>query len=124
MIHSLSEAAGDRAILKPATTSPKVSECSEQLTYAVDGSYGPLSCAGGTQVNVLAWDAAISTSSAVLALGPDASAMEVRSAICSDMGHSTIPIETGAYQLAALYNGWSFGSDLSQGLVASPNMCG
>lgn len=114
----------NRQILNPATTPPKVDECSVQLSYGADGSYGPLTCANGTEVNVIAWNAAISSSPAVLALGPTASPSEVEAAICSDMAHSTIPIEQGAYQLAALYNGWSFGYDPSQGLVSNSNMCG
>jgi hypothetical protein len=34
--------------------------------------------------------------------------------MCSDLPHSTFPIETDAYELAAKINGWEFGIDPSQ----------
>ena len=101
----------NRAILPPATTIPAVAECSQQLNYGADGSYGPLTCANGTEVNALAWNAAAADRPLVMSLGPNAAPGQVNAALCADINNSTIPIETGAYQLAALYYGWSFAYD-------------
>lgn len=107
----------NRAILPPATTQPVVAECSQQLEYGADGSYGPLTCVNGTDLNALAWNAAASGSPLIMSLGPDATPSQVDAALCSDIGHSTIPIETGAYHLAAMYFGWSFAYDPSSTLA-------
>jgi hypothetical protein len=38
---------------------------------------------------------------------------QVSEALCTDLHNSTIPIETSAYQISALYCGWQFGVDPS-----------
>ena len=110
-------APANRTILPPATTQPVVAECSQQLEYGADGSYGPLTCANGTELNTLAWNAAASDTPLIMSLGPNATPSQVDAALCSDIGHSTIPIETGAYHLAAMYYGWSFAYDPSSTLA-------
>jgi hypothetical protein len=110
-IPTTTTAPANRAILPPATTAPAVAECSQQLNYGADGSYGPLTCANGTEVNALAWNAAAADRPLVMSLGPNATPGQVNAALCTDIKNSTIPIETGAYQLAALYYGWSFAYD-------------
>lgn len=46
-------------------------------------------------------------------LGPNTSASQVYSAMCTDAaaGHTTNPIESNAEQLVSHYNEWSFGGD-------------
>ena len=99
-----------RATLVPATVPPKVDECSAQLQFAVDGTAGPLRCRNG-HLNSLAWQYYAKFNPLVMALGPRATPGQVVQAICSDL-HSntstTVPKETAAYQLAALYYGWNF----------------
>ena len=107
----------NRAILPPATTAPVVNECSEPLTYAEDGSFTPLTCANGTQINTLAWDAAAKSNASVLGLGGDALPGSVGVAACNDVQHSTIPIETAAIHLAELYYGWQLNFDPSIALA-------
>jgi hypothetical protein len=62
------------------------------------------------QINVLAWKYFAAHKPRVMALDPNASAQAVESAICADMSNSTIPIETSAYQIAAIYYRWIFGA--------------
>jgi hypothetical protein len=99
-------------ILAPQTTPPVSDECSSPLTYSADGNATPLLCPGGG-VNVLAWNDYASNHLLVMGLGPSATASEVYGAMCSDTaaGHTTNPIESNAEELAASYNGWSFGDD-------------
>jgi hypothetical protein len=49
--------------------------------------------------------------------GPYATPGQVTEAMCADMRNSTIPIETSAYKISALYYGWQFGVDPSQTLL-------
>lgn len=98
-----------REILPPAAIPPKVDECSEQLSIGADGNAGPTTCSHG-RLNSLAWNYFAKGNPLVMALGPDATPDEITIAMCADLAHgSTIPIETSAYDLAALYDGWSFG---------------
>ncbi len=114
----------DRTPLPPATVAPVVAECSQQLMYGADGSFGPLTCDAGEQLNVLAWNAAAALHPLIMSLGPDATPGQVNTALCADLPHSTIPIETDTYHMAAMYYGWSFGYDPTRALVGSPGMCG
>jgi len=106
-----------RAILAPATTPPVVDECTQPLTYANDGSFSPLTCADGTQINTLAWNAAAKSNASVLGLGADALPGSVQVAACNDVKNSTIPIETDAIQLAVLYYGWQLNFDPAQDMA-------
>jgi ABC-type lipoprotein export system ATPase subunit len=99
-----------RQVLAPASVPPSVDECSQQLTFAVDGNAGPISCSNGT-LNVVAWRYFAQDKHSVMSLGPYATPVQVSDALCAD--GSTIPIETSAYQLSALYYGWSFAEDPS-----------
>jgi hypothetical protein len=98
-----------RAILPPATTPPVVDECLQALGYAEDGSFGPLACDNGRQLNVLAWKAAAGLDPSIMRLGLEATSSQVDAALCADLPSSTIPIETGVYQLSAMYYGWTIG---------------
>ena len=104
-----------RRVLPPATIPPKVDECNQQLTFGVDGNASPVRCANG-DLNVVAWDYFASNNLLVMALGPYATPGQVQEALCADLHHNTIPIETSSYQIAALYYGWTFALDPSAGL--------
>jgi hypothetical protein len=105
-----------RQVLPPATVPPKVDECTQQLTFGADGSVGPVSCANG-DLNLLAWQEIAKGNPLVMTLGPYATPGQVEEALCSDLSNSTIPIASSAYQIAALYYGWSFAVDPSQILL-------
>jgi serine/threonine protein kinase len=107
-----------RATLAPATVPSHVDECQQQLTFAVDGTAGPLKCANG-DVNVLAWRHYAQAASGLLSVGAFASPQQVLQAMCRDK-NSTIPVEQGAYKLALAYYGWRFAVDPS---AAFPNSC-
>ena len=57
------------------------------------------------------WSTYASDHLLVMQLGPNASASQVYSAMCTDAasGHTTYPIESNAEELVSHYNGWSFG---------------
>jgi hypothetical protein len=99
-----------RQVLAPAIVPPKVDECSEQLTFAQDGNAGPINCSSGA-LNAIAWRYFASSKHSVMSLGPYTTPAQVEDALCSD--GPPIPIETSAYQLAALYYGWNFTQDPS-----------
>jgi hypothetical protein len=105
-----------RQILPPATVPPKVDECTQQLLFGADGSVGPITCANG-DLNALAWQEIAKGNPLVMTLGPYATPGQVTEAMCADMRNSTIPIETSAYKISALYYGWQFGVDPSQTLL-------
>jgi hypothetical protein len=107
----------NRAILPPATTPPVVDECTQPLVYAEDGSFTPLTCTSGTQINTLAWKAAAESNASVLGLGAGALPGSVQVAACNDVKNSTIPIETDAIGLATLYYGWQLNFDPAQDLI-------
>lgn len=106
-----STASASRATLAPATVPSRIAECEHQLTFAVDGTVGPLKCANG-DLNVLAWQHYAPAAPHLLSAGPFASPGQVLEAMCKDKS-STIPIEGEAYQLAQAYYGWSFAIDPS-----------
>lgn len=94
--------------LPPASAPPQVELCREQLTFAVDGTAGPIACPGG-ELNVLAWEHYAQLDRLVMSLGPEAGPVQVGQAMCSDLTlETTIPEETEAYRLARLYNSWDF----------------
>ncbi len=102
-----------RQVLPPATVPPRVDECIQQLTFGADGNVWPVSCVNG-DLNVLAWQEIAKGNPLIMTLGPYATPDQVEEALCSDLRNSTIPIATSAYQISALYYGWSFGVDPSQ----------
>jgi hypothetical protein len=104
-------------VLSPATVPPAFDLCSEHLSYSSDGNVSPLICASGMpwsqmrmplEINVLAWKFFAAHKASVMALGPNASAQVVETAICADLRNSTIPIETGAVNMAYIYYRWSY----------------
>lgn len=104
-------------VLSPATVPPVVGLCSAQLSYGADGNAAPLFCSNG-EINRLAWSYFAKVNLRVTTLGPNASPSDVESAVSTDMnGSSTGPIECSAYQLAAVYYGWSFGIDPTSGAI-------
>ncbi len=107
-----------RAVRAPASVPPVVAECSHQLTYAVDGTAGPLFCSSGA-LNVLASHFYAGLAPLVMAVGPNSSPDQVEQAMCSDVtaGHSTNPEEEDSYALAKAYYGWHFAIDLSNFVV-------
>ena len=107
-----------RATLPPATVPSHVDECQRQLTFAVDGTAGPLKCANG-DLNVLAWQHYSGAAGNLMSVGPFASPQQVLQAMCQDK-NTTIPVEQGAYQLALAYYGWQFAEDPS---TAYPSSC-
>jgi hypothetical protein len=91
---------------------PKVNECTQQLTFGADGNVGPITCADGN-LNVLAWQQMAGEHPLVMSLGPYAMPRQVEEALCASLRNSTIPIQTSAYNISALYYGWNFGIDPS-----------
>ncbi|MGA8206534.1 MAG: hypothetical protein WB801_04685 [Candidatus Dormiibacterota bacterium] len=111
-----SGSAATPSMLAPASVLPVVGECSEQLGFGGDGNAEPVLCSNG-DVNVLAWNYFATIDSALLGLGRRATEEEVQSQLCSDLQHSTIPIEQSAYTLAKTYYGWRFAGDPISTLV-------
>ena len=105
-------------VLAPATVPSSVDECQQQLTFAVDGTAGPLKCANG-DLNVLAWRHYVEAAGHLMSVGRFASPDQVLQAMCRD-NNSTIPVEQGAYTLAQAYYGWRFVVDPSS---AYPSSC-
>ena len=103
-------------VLAPATVPPAVGLCSAQLSYAADGNASPLFCSNH-EINRLAWTYFAMGKPRVMALGLDASPSDVGSAVSADLSNSTGPIECSAYELAAVYYGWSFGVDPTSGVI-------
>ena len=82
------------------------------LTTSGDGNVSPLLCPDGG-VNVRAWRVYATNNLLVMEQPRNASEYQVVQALCSDLadGHTTLTIEDSAEELAAHYNGWSFGGD-------------
>jgi hypothetical protein len=59
----------------------------------------------------LAWSYFATIDSALLGLGRRATEQQVQTQLCSDLEHSTIPIEQSAFTLAKTYYGWWFAGD-------------
>lgn len=105
---STSSTESSYAVLSPASVAPKVSECSQTVTFSSNGSSGPITCANG-ELNVLAWKALAALEPKVMTLGYSATATQVQAALCADTGANVSnPIEETNYQIAALYYGWNF----------------
>ncbi|MFZ0994714.1 MAG: hypothetical protein WAO09_01860 [Candidatus Dormiibacterota bacterium] len=111
-----SQSAAHPSALAPASVPPVVGECSQQLGFGGDGNASPLICKNG-DVNVLAWNYFATIDSALMGMGRRATEQEVQTQLCSDLQHSTIPIEQSAYTLAKTYYGWRFAGDPINPLV-------
>lgn len=96
-------------VLPPATVPSVVGLCTQQLSYTADGNASPLFCSNG-EINRLAWNYFADLNLLVMALGSKATAGDVEAAVASDLNGSDA-IECSAYQLAAVYYGWNFGTD-------------
>lgn len=94
-------------VLPPATVSPAVGECSQQLTFDADGNASPLLCQNG-EINVIAWRYYAQEGAAVMSLGPNATPSQVFSALCAAAYTSSYPIQDNVYILSATYYGWNF----------------
>jgi len=107
-------------VLAPATTPPKVAECSQALSFDSNGDPGPITCPNG-DLNVQAWNSLATLEPTVLSLGIAATESQVQSAICTDVNNTlsdanttnSYVVETTVYQIAALYYGWNFSTNPS-----------
>jgi len=108
-------------VLAPATVPPKVGLCSEQLLIRADGSVSPMFCSKG-EINRFAWQHFAQSYSRVMGLGPSASPYDVVQALLAERHGLDDRNECSAYQLAAVYYGWSFGNVDPTG-VAIDNGC-
>ncbi len=80
------------------------------LQYGADGNAGPVLCPDGRPN--LALDRYLRRDQwRILLLGPNASPIDVQAAVCADIssGHTTLPIERTAYELAHAEENWHFG---------------
>jgi hypothetical protein len=109
---SSSSSPSKSARLAPAPSLPIAAECSIHLVTSVDGNVSSLLCPDGG-VNVRAWRTYATNNLLVMVQPRGASEYQVVQAFCSDLaaGHTTLPIEQSAEELATHYNGWSFGGD-------------
>jgi ABC-type lipoprotein export system ATPase subunit len=106
-----------RSQLIPAVSAPVVDECSSKLYYSENGNAGPITCTDG-DVNVPAWNFYASLEPKVMMLGVSASLTQVERAVCQGGQNMTFPERIYAYQLAARYYGWHFGTKPTQALAA------
>jgi hypothetical protein len=113
-----------RKVLPPATVPPKIAECQRRLYVSTDGNRGPLTCSSGA-LNTVAWQSFADETPhlLIMRLGEHATLRLVVRTLCKDLvhQHSTGPIETSAYTLAALYYGWHFSTDPEQ--IVSSDAC-
>jgi hypothetical protein len=111
-------------VTAPPTTAPQAfvvaPESCGALSFGADGNVSPPTCPDG-RPNLAADRYLRSGHLLVMSLGAEANPGQVLAAMCKDMSHSTIPIETTAYQVAQAEQRWSFGVDPSQELL---NGCG
>ena len=84
-----------------------------------DGNGGPLFCLGG-ELNVQAWKFFVQLNPLVMTLGPYATLVDIRPAVCYDtgQGHITLPQEDSVYALSAAYYGWGSGFDPAAFVIA------
>jgi hypothetical protein len=108
-----------RRILAPATALPAVDLCSAPVQQFQDGNAGPLFCLGGA-INSEAWLFFVHLNPLVMTLGPYATLVDIKPALCFDTGpgHVTLPQEDSAYALSAAYYGWARGFDPSAFVIA------
>ena len=107
--------------LKPATVPPKVAECSAPITFASNGTSGPIQCPNGA-LNVTAWKSLAALEPRILALGYNPTVAQAEAALCQDVKQNiSNPIEAINYQIASLYYGWHFAS--SPTVVITDGQC-
>jgi hypothetical protein len=97
-----------RMMLPPAPTPSTVGICAASLSYGEDGTFSPLTCDNGTEVNAVAWEAMTTIAPAMLSLGPVTTPSAVLTAYCRPGGPTTIPLSMEAYMLASTYYSWPF----------------
>jgi hypothetical protein len=97
-------------------------EACQRITYAVDGSAGPVVCPDG-HPNAYMMPPLGSEAPHMMSLGEFATTGDVSAAACADLrhAHSTLPIEESAYQFMKALNGWSFAIDPAS--VATLSLC-
>lgn len=103
------------AVLPPATVPSKTAECSQPITFASNGTSGPVQCANG-DLNATEWNALSALEPGVMSLGYSPTAAQVQTALCSDANASNSDantknsslVEATVYQISALYYGWAF----------------
>jgi hypothetical protein len=106
------------AVLSPATVPPKTAECTQPISFAANGTSGPVQCANG-DLNATEWSALAALEPTVMSLGYNATATQVQSALCSDANASSSDantkngslVEAVVYQISVLYYGWNFSSN-------------
>jgi hypothetical protein len=108
-----------RRILTPAIALPVVDLCSAPVQQFQDGNGGPLFCLGGA-LNTGAWLYFAQLNPLVMTLGPYATLVDIKPALCidTDQGHITLPQEASVYGLSAAYYGWAKGFDPSAFVIA------
>lgn len=98
-------------VLSPATVPSRVPECSQPISYSSIGVPEPYQCSNG-YLNATEWQALAALEPSVLALGYNATANQVQSALCSDVkANISNHIEEIVYQIASLYYGWHFNTN-------------
>src|ERR1017187_3778882 len=125
---AVTSSSANYAVLTPATVPSKTPECSQQLTYASNGNPSPISCSTG-YLNILAWNALSALELKVMTLGYSATPSQVQPTLCVDANaadadssvNASNAIEESAYQISALYYGWSFTTNPS--VVLSNGVC-
>jgi hypothetical protein len=103
------------AVLSPATVPSKTAECTQPISFASNGTSGPVQCANG-DLNATEWNALAALEPTVMSLGNGATAAQVQSALCTDANASNSDantknsslVEAVVYQITALYYGWNF----------------
>jgi hypothetical protein len=101
----------DYAVLTPATVPSKTPECSQQLIYASNGN--PLSA---LELKVMTLGYSATPSQVQSELCVDANAADADSSVSASNA-----IEESAYQISAMYYGWSFTAHPN--LVLSNGVC-
>jgi hypothetical protein len=103
------------ATLSPATVPSKTAECSQPISFASNGTSGPVQCSNG-DLNTVEWNALSALEPTVMTLGYGATSAQVQAALCADANASDSDantkngslVEGTVYQIAALYYGWNF----------------
>lgn len=114
------------AVLAPATVPSKVAECSQAISFASNGTSGPVQCANGN-LNIKEWSALAANEPTVMTLGYSPTLSQVENAICTDVKNTqsdantnnASQIEGVAYQISNLYYGWNFSSANPMSVLSS-----
>lgn len=107
--------ASSYAVLSPATVPSKTAECTQPISFASNGTSGPVQCANG-DLNATEWNALSALEPTVMSLGYSATSAQVQSALCADANASNSDantknsslVEATVYQISVLYYGWNF----------------